>query len=226
MVWFDIARGILLFGVLAFNLLELHQLIVVQVIMAVMGTFFGSATSAMFPDLVEPDELERANSITASMNILARLIGPPALGGFIYAMGGIRLAILINAISFFGSGLFEILIKYEWKTRELESFSQVVEDLKEGISYLLSNRYLRTLMFFALFMIAFGQPFGAVLMPYSFREVLKFSSYQFGLLESAFMLGALAGNMLVGIKFGRKAGRYLFHALLLDGVMILLFTWQ
>lgn len=224
MVWFDIARGILLFGVLAFNLLELHQLIVVQVIMAVMGTFFGSATSAMFPDLVEPDELERANSITASMNILARLIGP-ALGGFIYAIGGIRLAILINAVSFFGSGLFEILIKYEWKTRELESFSQVVEDLKEGISYLLSNRYLRTLMFFALFMIAFGQPFGAVLMPYSFREVLKFSSYQFGLLESAFMLGALAGNMLVGIKFGRKAGRYLFHALLLDGVMILLFTW-
>ncbi len=32
--------------------------------------------------------------------------------------------------------------------------------------------------------------------------------------------------MLVGIKFGRKAGRYLFHALLLNGgVMILLFTW-
>ncbi|ASJ02590.1 MFS transporter [Thermococcus profundus] len=224
MVWFDIARGILLFGVLAFNLLELNQLIVVQVVMAVMGTFFGSATSAMFPDLVEPDELERANSVNSSMNILARLVGP-ALGGFIYAVGGIRLAILINAVSFFGSGLFEALIKYEWRTKELESFSQVVDDLREGISYLLSNRYLRTLMFFALFMMAFGQPFGAVLMPYSFREVLKFSSYQFGLLESAFMLGALAGNMLIGMKFGRKAGMYLFHALLFDGFMILLFTW-
>ncbi|MBP1913040.1 H+ antiporter protein [Thermococcus stetteri] len=224
MVGFDLIRGALLFGVIAFNLLKIHQLIVVQVVMAVMGAFFGSATSAMFPDLVEPDELERANSVTSSMNILARLIGP-ALGGFIYAIGGIRLAILINAVSFFGSGLFEILIKYEWKTRELESFFQVVEDLKEGISYLLSNRYLRTLMFFALFMIAFGQPFGAVLLPYSFREVLKFSSYQFGLLESAFMLGALAGNMLIGVKLGREAGKYLFHALLFDGIMILLFTW-
>ncbi|WP_148882173.1 MFS transporter [Thermococcus aciditolerans] len=224
MVGFDLARGALLFGVIAFDLLGIYQLLVVQVIMASMGAFFSAGTGAMFPDLVEPDELEKANSTVSSFTILARLVGP-ALGGFIYAVGGIKLAILINAVSFFGSGLFEILIRYEWRTKELESFSQVIEDLKEGIGFLRSNRYLSTLMFFALFMIALGQPFGAVIMPYSYREVLKFSSYQFGLLQSAFMGGALIGNGLIAIKFGKKAGRYLFHTLLLDGVMILAFTW-
>ncbi len=224
MVGFDLARGILLFGVLAFNLLSIKQLLVVQVIMATMGAFFGASTGAMFPDLVEPDELERANSITSSFNIFARLVGP-ALGGFIYAVGGIALALLVNAVSFFGSGLFEILIQYEWKARELENLRQVVSDIKEGIAFIRSNRYLWTLMGFAIFMIAFAQPFGAVLMPYAMREILKFSSYQFGLQESAFMVGALIGNALIAAKFGKKAGRYLFHALLFDGVMILIFTW-
>jgi predicted MFS family arabinose efflux permease len=224
MVGFDLARGVLLFGVIALDLLGIYQLLAVQVVMAVMGAFFSAGTGAMFPDLVQPDELEKANSTVSSFTILARLVGP-ALGGFIYAVGGIKLAILINAASFFGSGLFEILIRYEWRTKELESFSQVIEDLKEGINFLRSNRYLSTLMFFALFMIALGQPFGAVIMPYSYREVLKFSSYQFGLLESAFMGGAFLGNSLIAIKFGKKAGRYLFHTLLLDGVMILAFTW-
>ncbi len=224
MVGFDLARGVLLFGVLAFNLLSIKQLLVVQVIMATMGAFFGASTGAMFPDLVEPDELERANSITSSFNIFARLVGP-ALGGFIYAVGGIALALLVNAASFFGSGLFEILIKYEWKAKELESLGQVVSDIKEGVAFIRSNRYLWTLMGFAIFMIAFAQPFGAVLMPYAMREILKFSSYQFGLQESAFMVGALIGNALIAAKFGKKAGRYLFHALLFDGVMILIFTW-
>ena len=224
MVGFDLARGVLLFGVLAFNFIGIYQLLVVQVIMATMGAFFGASTGAMFPDLVEPDELERANSITSSFNIFARLVGP-ALGGFIYAVGGIALALLINAVSFFGSGLFEILIKYEWKARELEGLGQVVSDIKEGVAFIRSNRYLWTLMGFAIFMIAFAQPFGAVLMPYAMREILKFSSYQFGLQESAFMVGALIGNALIAAKFGKKAGRYLFHALLFDGVMILVFTW-
>ncbi len=224
MVGFDLARGGLLFGVIAFKFLGIHQLLMVQVIMATMGAFFGASTGAMFPDLVEPDELERANSVASSFNIFARLVGP-ALGGFIYAVGGISLALLINAVSFFGSGLFEILIKYEWKAKELESLGQVVSDIKEGIAFLRSNRYLWTLMGFAIFMIALAQPFGAVLMPYAMREILRFSSYQFGLQESAFMVGALIGNTVIAVKFGRKAGRYLFHALLFDGIMILVFTW-
>lgn len=224
MVWFDILRGVLLFGVIAFDLLGIYQLLAVQVIMAVMGTFFGAATSAMFPDLVEPDELERANSTVSSFSIIARLIGP-ALGGLIYAFGGIKMAIMINALSFFGSGLFEALIRYRWRTRKIESMGEVITDLREGLSFLRSSGYLMVLMGFALFMNAVGQPFGAVIMPYAFREVLKFTSRQFGLLESFFMGGMLLENIVVAIKLGRKAGRYFFKALAFNGAMILVFIW-
>ncbi|NJE42160.1 MFS transporter [Thermococcus sp. GR6] len=223
MVGFDLARGLLLFAVIAFNFLGIYQLLTIQVVMAVMGTFFGAATSAMFPDLVEPEELEKANSTVSSFSIIARLVGP-ALGGIIYAFGGIKLALLINAVSFFGSGLFEALIHYEWKTRELESARQVIGDIKEGIAFLRSSHYLMVLMFFALFMNALGQPFGAVIMPYSFREILKFSSQQFGLLESAFMGGMLLGNLLIAVKL-KRPGRLFFKALAFNGAMMLVFIW-
>ncbi|AIU70562.1 MFS transporter [Thermococcus eurythermalis] len=224
MVGFDLIRGILLFGVIAFNFLGIYQLLAVQVVMAVLGSFFSAGTGAMFPDLVEPDELEKANSTVSSFTILARLVGP-ALGGLIYGIGGIKLAILINAVSFFGSGLFEMLIRYEWKAKPIEGIGQVFSDIKEGVRFIFGHHYLRTLMTFAIFMGIFGAPFGAVLLPYAMREVLKFTSFQFGLMESFFMGGALIGNILIAVKFGKGAGKFLFEAMLLNGLVMVLFIW-
>lgn len=224
MVGFDLIRGVLLFGVIAFNFLGIYQLLAVQVVMAVLGSFFSAGTGAMFPDLVEPDELEKANSTVSSFTILARLVGP-ALGGLIYGIGGIKLAILINAVSFFGSGLFEMLIRYEWKAKPIEGIGQVFSDIKEGVRFIFGHHYLRTLMTFAIFMGIFGAPFGAVLLPYAMREVLKFTSFQFGLMESFFMGGALIGNILIAVKFGKGAGKFLFEAMLLNGLVMVLFIW-
>jgi len=224
MVGFDLIRGILLFGVIAFNFLGIYQLLAVQIVMAVLGSFFAAGTGAMFPDLVEPNELEKANSTVSSFTILARLVGP-ALGGLIYGIGGIRLAILINAVSFFGSGLFEMLIRYEWKAKPIEGLGQVFSDIKEGVRFIFGHHYLRTLMTFAIFMGIFGAPFGAVLLPYAMREVLKFTSFQFGLMESFFMGGALIGNILIAVKFGKGAGKFLFEAMLLNGLVMVLFIW-
>jgi len=224
MVGFDLVRGVLLFGVIAFNFLGIYQLLAVQVVMAVLGSFFSAGTSAMFPDLVDKELLEKANSTVASLTIIARLLGP-ALGGLIYGIGGIRLAMLINAVSFFGSGLFETLIRYEWRARPIEGVGQVFSDIKEGVRFIFAHSYLKTLLGFAMLMGILGPPFGAVLLPYAMREVLKFTSFQFGLMESFFMGGALLGNIVIAVKLGRKAGKFLFKALLLDGAMTLAFIW-
>ncbi|NJE61238.1 MFS transporter [Thermococcus sp. 21S7] len=224
MVGFDLIRGILLFAVIAFNFLGIYQLLAVQIVMAILGSFFSAGTGAMFPDLVEQELLEKANSTVASFTIAARLVGP-ALGGLIYGIGGIKLAILINAVSFFGSGLFEMLIRYEWKARPIEGLGQVFSDIKEGVRFIFAHGFLRTLMTFAIFMGIFGAPFGAVLLPYAMREVLKFTSFQFGLMETFFMGGALIGNILIAVRFGKKAGKLLFKAMLINGLVMIAFIW-
>ncbi|MDK2984190.1 MAG: hypothetical protein PWP19_1668 [Thermococcaceae archaeon] len=57
MVWLDMARGIFLFGVIAFDLLNIQSLLAIQVVMSIMGAFFSAGTSGMFPDLVKKEEL-------------------------------------------------------------------------------------------------------------------------------------------------------------------------
>ena len=63
MVWLDIMRGALLFGVITFNLLDIPSLLAVQVVMSIMGAFFSAGVSGMFPDLVKKENLAQANSM-------------------------------------------------------------------------------------------------------------------------------------------------------------------
>lgn len=224
MVGFDLIRGIILLGVVAFNFLTIDQLLGVTVVLAFLGTFFAAATNALFPELVPEKELERANSISSTFNIIAMLVGP-AMGGFLYAIGGIMLPILVNGLSFFGSGIFEIAIKYEWKTKKIKEASEIIKDMKEGFTFLKGCKYLIVLFGFSVSLNALGEPFGAILLPYSYREILKFSSMQFGLLESAFMGGAILGNIIIALKLLKNPGKYIFHNLFIAGIMMMVFIW-
>ena len=224
MVGFDLGRGAILLAVVAFNLLSIDQLLGITVILAFMGAFFAAATNALFPELVPGKELERANSLSSTFNIIAMLIGP-AMGGFLYGIGGIMLPVLVNGVSFFGSGLFEIIIRYDWKTKKISSIKEITTDLREGFRFLRKSKYLLVLMTFALSLNAFGEPFGAILLPYSIREVLKFSSLQFGFVESAFMFGAIIGNIIIASKILKNPGKHIFHSLTLTGVVLIVFIW-
>ena len=208
----DIARGVLLFGVIAFNLLDIRSLLVIQVLMSVMGAFFSAGISGMFPDLVRKSQLAQANSILQSGGQIIRILGP-ILGGVIYAFGGIRLAVFINAVSFFGSGLFELLIEYRRETRKLSSLSEVWEDMLEGFRFIRASRSLLVLVSFAIILNTLLNPVFAVILPYLSRVTLRLSSVQFGSIETAATLGALAGNVLIAGKLKESSEELLFKAL-------------
>ncbi|ASJ04552.1 MFS transporter [Thermococcus barossii] len=208
----DIARGVLLFAVIAFNLLGIYQLLAVQMAMSVMGAFFSAGIVGMFPDLVEKEHLARANSILQSGGQILRILGP-ILGGLIYAFGGIKLAILINAASFFGSGLFEILIEYRRETRELSSIREVWDDMLDGFRFIRASKDLMVLVSFGVLLNTLLNPVFAVVLPYLARIELGLSAVRFGSVETAATLGALAGNMLIALKLGERSEDFLFKAL-------------
>ncbi len=218
----DIARGVLLFGVLAFNLLGIPELLTVQVLMSVLGTFFSAGISGMFPDLVDKECLAQANSILQMGGQVLRIIGP-VLGGLIYALGGLRLAILINAVSFFGSGLFETLIEYEWETRKLSSVHEVWADMVEGFRFIRDSKPLLILVSLAVILNTLLNPVFAVVLPYLARVTLGLSSVKFGSIETAATLGALAGNLLIAGKLKENSEKVFFKAAFVQlGILFLL----
>ncbi len=224
MVGFDLIRGVILLAVIAFNFLSIGELLLITIVLSFMGAFFSAATNALFPELVQEKDLERANSVSSTFNIIAMLVGP-AMGGFLYGIGRIMLPVLVNGLSFFGSGLFEILIRYDWKTKKITSSKELKNDLREGFKFLRKSKYLLVIMLFALALNAFGQPFGAILLPYAIREVLKFSSLEFGIAESVFMGGAIVGNILIALKIIKNPGKHIFHSLFITGIVLIFFIW-
>ncbi|KPU62246.1 MFS transporter, partial [Thermococcus sp. EP1] len=227
MVWMDFGRGvvILILALLALrNLVTIPVLFVVQFVISIMNALFGPATSAMLPDIVEKDELMRANSILMSLNSTAYIVGP-ALGGIIYGIGGIMAAFLINGISFIASGISELFIKYEQKVKNITNVGEIVEGLKEGLMYIKTQRGILTLMSFALVVNFLAAPIFAVLYPYVMRVVIKFTAEQYGLLETSFMGGILLGNILLGAFFAnKKAENLLIKGLIFETLLLFVFA--
>ena len=212
MVWLDIARGVLLFGVILFNLLDIQSLLAIQVIMSIMGAFFSAGVSGMFPDLVKREELAQANSTLQSGSQIIRIAGP-ILGGVIYAFGGLRLAILINAASFFGSGLFEMFIEYHWETRKISSLHEVWEDMLEGFKFIKNSKSVLSLTILGILLNTLLNPVFAVILPYISRVILGLSSIQFGSIETVATVGALTGNLIIAGKLKNSSENLLFKAL-------------
>ncbi|NJE25681.1 MFS transporter [Thermococcus sp. MV5] len=223
MVWLDIARGVLLFGVIAFNLLDLQSLLIVQVIMSMMGSFFSAGISGMFPDLVKKEQLAQANSILQSGGLIIRMVGP-VVGGVIYALGGIKLAILINAVSFFGSGVFETFIEYHWKTKKFSRIEEVWSDMREGFRFIRNSRSLIVLVSFAIILNTLLNPVFVVVLPYVSRVILGLSSVQFGSIQTAATVGALAGNIIIAGKLKESSENLLFKALFAQLICLFLLS--
>jgi len=227
MVWTDFGRGavILLLAFLAAqNYITISVLFVAQFVVSLMNALFGPATMAMLPDIVEEEDLTRANSIIGSINSLSMIVGP-ALGGIIYAVGGIKVAFLINGISFVGSGVSEFFIKYEQKTKKFEKVREVITDLREGLSFVKAHRGILTLLVFALMLNFLANPLFAVLVPYVMRVIIQFSAEQFGMLQTSFVTGILIGNIIIGTLLAKsKVEKLLNRGLLFETALIFVFV--
>ncbi len=200
MVSMDFGRGIVILVLAALAaraLLSLYVLFFFQFGVSLMSTLFGPATIAMLPDIVNEEDLMRANSITESVSSFSYIVGP-VLGGVIYGLGGVTLAFLVNSVSFLGSGMAELFIEYSQKTKKFEKITEVITDLREGITFIKIHKGLLILLVTGLVINVLVGPVLMVLIPYVLRVIIQFSPEQYGMLQTAFMVGALLGNVIIG----------------------------
>jgi MFS family permease len=227
MVWMDFGRGI---TIMVLMILASHSLVTIpvlyfaQFIMSLMNALFGPATMAMLPDIVEDQNLVRANSILGSVNSISMIVGP-GLGGVIYGLGGIQTVFLINSVSFILSGISELFIVYEQKTTQIERVREVIHDLIEGFKFVKIHTGLFIILMVALVINFLISPLFSVLFPYVMRLVIRFSSSQFGFLEASFIIGALAGNIAIGTWLAHaKVKTMVIRGLILQAFFMVIFA--
>jgi MFS family permease len=148
---------------------------------------------AIFPELVNKEDLPAALALNGIEFNLARALGP-GLGGFIVAAVGVGAAFSFNALSFLGV----IAVIARWKrparksTLPLETFQGATS---AAIRYVRYSPGIRTLLLRSAVLIFFTSSFWALL-PTAAKDISE-NPITYGFLLGFFGLGAVAGAMVL-----------------------------
>ena len=227
MVSMDFGRGavgLLLALLAAQDYITVPILVGAQLVVSTMSVLSGPATIAMLPDIVEKEDLTRANSLLGAIHI-PPTVGGAALGGILYGLGGIQVAFLINCILFVASGVSKLFIRYLQKTEKFERVSEVITDLKEGISFIKVHRGLLFLLVFSSVSSFLLAPIFSELVPYFMRITIKFSAEQYSMIQTSLVAGMLIGYIIIAAVLAKaRIEKMLKRGLLLEQVLNLAFA--
>lgn len=112
MVWLDFLCALLIGGyaLILFQGKD-HVMIVgmVMFLLSVSATLYGPAVTASIPQVVPEDKLTSANGIVNQIGAVVNFAGP-ILAGVLYGLMGIKLIVVINAVSFLISAIMELFL--------------------------------------------------------------------------------------------------------------------
>lgn len=180
-----------------FGWLSMVQLFVISLLVGSLTVFFELAYQSYLPTLVSKDELVEGNSkLQTSASVSS--IGGPGIAGFLMEVLSAPFALLADAVSFLVSAYMLLRIrKVEPEPQRLHERGSFRREMREGISIVFKNPYLRVFALEAASYNFFWNLMEAVYILYAVRE-LGASPLVIGLVFSLGSIGSLVGALIAG----------------------------
>jgi MFS family permease len=194
-------------------------------VLGVINAFDVPARQSLVNEMVDDKKhLPNALALNSSMVNLSRLIGP-AIAGLILEKFGNVICFGLNAVSFvavIGSILMMRLPNLSAKKNE----KNIVQDIKEGWSYLRETKSIRFIIFMLGLISLFVLPFSTLIPVYA-KDIFKGSASTFGVIDSMIGLGAFGGAIfLASLKSDKKLRNILAVNTLIFGSGLVLFSYM
>jgi DHA3 family tetracycline resistance protein-like MFS transporter len=181
--------------------LELWHAIVLVALYGCGEAMFGPAFGAIVPELVPPQLLVQANALDQLVKPLALRLAGPAIGGVIVATAGAGAAFAIDAASFAVSAVALALLRTRARPASARSGAQqVVAELREGLAFVRSQRWLWATLLAAALTLLFSWGPKEVLVPYLVKNDMQGGAEAYGLLLAAGGVGAVLASAWVGTR--------------------------
>ena len=217
----DIGRAIVLMAIPVAALLDVISiplLIVVSFLVGAQSVLFNAAYVSILPGMVRRDQLADANGkLYASMSV-AQVAGP-ALAGSLVGLLGAPIVIVVNALTYLGSGAFIRGISHdETASTSNRQRQHLLREIVEGFRALIGSPTLRAISFSSATINLAGWVFLSVYILYM-TEDLGLSASGVGLVFAAGGVGSLIGSFLsprLAQRFG--VGPTMVWAAILFGV--------
>lgn len=192
----DISRAILVLSIIpigsGYPQFFKIWVLIVAVLMSFAETFFRPAFFALVPEIVDEKDIDRFNSLLTTLSKGGDIIGF-SLGGVLYNTLKIN-ALLVDGLSFLASAAIIGTIAVTQKPM-VGSNRNILKDLKEGMVFIGTNGFIRSILYYGLLMNFFSAPI-MITMP-ALAKVLfpEKSGYVYGLMK----IGSSAGVIIAGI---------------------------
>lgn len=209
MIASDIVRGVLS-GILFIDVLfhwPLWTILLMVLALQVVGQFFNPASGALFPLLVDSDDIAGGSGLLQSSNATAQLIGTVSGGALMGALGAPFL-FLLDAVSFFASvvSLFFIRVKESIKPRQsgepvvLNTSTSVqvfFRDWLEGLRLIGRSKFL-ILVIAAALVINFALAPMDIALTAWVKGPMHGIPLDLGIINGGFFVGVVLGGLSVG----------------------------
>lgn len=214
-----------------------HEVIVgaVMFILSICYTLYGPAVVSSIPQIVEEEKLTSANGIINQVNSIVNFVGP-MLAGVLYGLLGIKVIVVINAVSFLLAAIMELFLDIpdinrdeeqnlnnknveKEKLMSMDFIKKSFIDMKNTFSYLKKEKkiVLGIIISYGLCNI-FIVPILSIVAPYLINISLKLPSEVYGIVEGICVLGMLLGGLWISLKpkmFSIKKVHYTYFPMII-----------
>lgn len=188
---------------------------------SIATVFYLPAKSALIPEVVEEADWPGANGLDQSASNLTMVAGP-IIGAELLILVGLKVTLIVDALSFLASALLVARVKSRPVAREYVelSLTTTVQNVKAGWDYIVAHPLvlrLNVMVFVSLLCAGLWVP----LAPSFVRDQLSGSSRLIGWQMGIFGLGAILGGLLAPLlvrRFGK--GIMVFLGLLAEGLSL------
>lgn len=141
MIWCDLLSAIsILFVLLAFMLGTWKAIFFATLVSSILSQFSQPSGMKLFKLHVSADKIQAGMSMFQTVTAIFMLLGP-ILGTFVYQQFGIQVSIGLMGLSFLLSAIVLAFIPSRHKIEEVRG-SNLLKEMKAGLTYLFSNKLL------------------------------------------------------------------------------------
>lgn len=218
-----VTRGLLVFTLVGLIITENVNILVLlpfAFLFGILDAIFYPANSSIVPEIVEKEELTRANALLQSTNLFSIVVSP-ILAGVLLSIGSFTLLFFITALLLLvgGIGVFFINTPIQIQQNKQES---LIENIKSGYKFVRKDNLLSSLMVIIFIVNLFIVGPVNIALPVIVDEELEAKALNLSFMQSALFLGMLATTLIFSIKkIRKKRGLIILSAMILSGFCIL-----
>lgn len=162
----------------------------------IISKFFEIASKVLFSEINSPETLEKYNGLQSFMENTIIIVGP-VIGTYLFVTFNFNLILIIVSLGYFLSFLQELFIKYEKNLDLSIEKTNFLEDFKEGISYIRSNKIILNFFILVMFLNFFIANNDEIINPGILIRKYEISEKLFGFSATSYGAGSVFAGIFI-----------------------------